>query len=62
MVFSEGCLSIPGIREEVERKSAIKLIFTMRWNLKEESYDGYYGNELFNTNTIILKEYFLPII
>lgn len=39
--FSEGCLSIPGIREEVERKSAIKIsYYDENWNLKEESYDG----------------------
>jgi peptide deformylase len=39
--FSEGCLSIPGIREEVERKSAIKIsYYDENWNLKEESYNG----------------------
>ena len=39
--FSEGCLSIPGIREEVERKSSIKISFyDENWNFKEESYNG----------------------
>jgi peptide deformylase len=39
--FSEGCLSIPGIREEVTRKSMLKIsYFDENWNLKEESYEG----------------------
>jgi len=39
--FSEGCLSIPGIREEVERKSNIKIsYFDENWLFKEETYKG----------------------
>jgi peptide deformylase len=39
--FSEGCLSIPGIREEVERKSNIKIsYFDENWSFKEETYKG----------------------
>ena len=39
--FNEGCLSIPGIREEVERKSDIKISYYNE-NLQfiEESYQG----------------------
>ncbi len=39
--FSEGCLSIPGIREEVERMNTIKIsYFDENWNFIEESYNG----------------------
>jgi|TARA_B110001452_G_scaffold42457_1_gene32558 peptide deformylase len=39
--FSEGCLSIPGIREDVERKEVIKIsYFDENWNFFEESYQG----------------------
>ncbi len=39
--FSEGCLSIPGIREDVERLNSIKIsYFDENWNYFEESYDG----------------------
>lgn len=39
--FSEGCLSIPGIREDVERNAAIKIsYFDENWNFFEESYQG----------------------
>ena len=39
--FSEGCLSIPGIREDVERKAVIKIsYYDEKWNFFEESYSG----------------------
>jgi len=39
--FNEGCLSIPGIREEVERKSDIKIsYYNENWQFIEESYQG----------------------
>ena len=39
--FSEGCLSIPGIREDIQRKSIIKIsYFDEKWNFFEESYTG----------------------
>tara|TARA_B100001093_G_C26761577_1_gene985963 strand:- start:526 stop:1113 length:588 start_codon:yes stop_codon:yes gene_type:complete len=39
--FTEGCLSIPGIREDVERKSNIKIsYFNENWQYREESYQG----------------------
>ncbi len=39
--FSEGCLSIPGIREKVARHSIIKIsYFDENWNFKEETYTG----------------------
>lgn len=40
--FTEGCLSIPTIREEVFRKEEVTIsYYDTDWNLKEETYDGY---------------------
>ena len=40
--FSEGCLSIPKIREEVYRKEKVVIsYYNENWELKEEEYDGY---------------------
>jgi len=40
--FSEGCLSIPTIREEVFRKEQVTIsYYDENWNLKEETFDGY---------------------
>ena len=39
--FNEGCLSIPGIREDVSRKPKITIeYYDEDFNLKEETYDG----------------------
>ena len=39
--FNEGCLSIPGIREDVSRKPQITIeYFDENFELKEETYDG----------------------
>lgn len=39
--FEEGCLSIPGIREEVKRKSMLKIeYYDENWDLYEEELDG----------------------
>lgn len=39
--FSEGCLSIPGIREEIFRKKDITInYFDENWQLKEEKLTG----------------------
>lgn len=39
--FSEGCLSIPGIREDVVRNSIIKIsYYDENWNFFEEAYTG----------------------
>ncbi|MTI31645.1 peptide deformylase [Xanthovirga aplysinae] len=39
--FAEGCLSIPGFREEVLRPENIKIhYFDENWNEYEEEYDG----------------------
>jgi peptide deformylase len=40
--FSEGCLSIPKIREEVFRKEKVRLsYFDENWQLQDEWFDGY---------------------
>lgn len=40
--FSEGCLSIPDIREDVYRKERILIsYYDEKWNLKEETYEGF---------------------
>lgn len=40
--FSEGCLSIPTIREEVFRKEGITIsYYDQNWKLHEETFDGY---------------------
>lgn len=39
--FNEGCLSIPGIREDVDRKPEIVIeYFDEEFNLTEETFDG----------------------
>ena len=39
--FSEGCLSIPGIREEVIRENIVRIsYFDEEWNFHEEEYTG----------------------
>ena len=40
--FDEGCLSIPGVREEVMRKPNVKIEYYNReWELVEEELDGF---------------------
>ncbi|MFT4680481.1 MAG: peptide deformylase [Granulosicoccus sp.] len=40
-MFNEGCLSIPGIREDVERHPNLTIeYYDEEWNLIEEDYDG----------------------
>lgn len=39
--FEEGCLSIPGVRADVNRKPEIRIeYFDENWELHEESFDG----------------------
>lgn len=39
--FNEGCLSIPGIREDVHRKPTVTIeYYDENFELKEETYDG----------------------
>jgi peptide deformylase len=41
-VFQEGCLSLPGIREDVTRPSKIKIrYYDENWQLHEDEFEGY---------------------
>lgn len=41
-LYEEGCLSIPGIREDVMRKDTITIeYYDENFELKEETYDGF---------------------
>ena len=40
--FSEGCLSIPKIREDVNRKPKVRITyFDENWDFHDEEFDGY---------------------
>jgi peptide deformylase len=40
--FQEGCLSIPGIRENVQRQQQVLITYyDENWNFHEETFDGY---------------------
>ena len=40
--MTEGCLSIPNLREEVERESHIRInYFDENWEFHDETYEGY---------------------
>ena len=40
--LSEGCLSIPNLREEVKRESHVKIsYFDEKWEYHDEEYDGF---------------------
>ncbi len=41
-LMSEGCLSIPNLREEVNREAHIRITYyDEEWNFHDEEYDGY---------------------
>lgn len=43
-LLNEGCLSIPGIREDVERPKKVHIrYYDQEWNLHDEWYDGMLG-------------------
>lgn len=40
-LFSEGCLSLPGIREDVQRKPVVKISYLdEKWQQHTETFDG----------------------
>jgi len=64
--FAEGCLSIPGIREDVFRKSVIKIsYFDEDWNFFEESYTGLVAriiqHEYDHVEGILFTDYLNPL-
>jgi len=49
--MNEGCLSLPGIREEVDRESVIRIqYYDEQWNFHDEVYNGYKAR-------VVLHEY-----
>ena len=49
--MNEGCLSLPGLREEVERESEIRIqYYDEQWNFRDEVYNGYKAR-------VVLHEY-----
>lgn len=41
LTFNEGCLSLPKIREDVDRKSQIRIqYYDENWNFYDEKYEG----------------------
>jgi len=64
--FAEGCLSIPGIREKVNRHSNIKIsYFDENWNYKEEEYTGLAAriiqHEYDHIEGILFTDYLSPL-
>ena len=49
--MNEGCLSLPGIREEVDRESVIRIqYYDEQWHFRDEVYTGYKAR-------VVLHEY-----
>ena len=64
--FSEGCLSIPKIREEVYRKEKVIIsYYNENWELKEEEYDGYAAriiqHEYDHIEGLLFTDYLSPL-
>lgn len=64
--FSEGCLSIPGIREEVNRHNTITIsYFDEDWNFKEETYTGIAAriiqHEYDHIEGVLFTDYLTPL-
>ncbi len=64
--FSEGCLSIPKIREEVYRKEKVVIsYYNENWELKEEEYDGYAAriiqHEYDHIEGVLFTDYLSPL-
>ncbi len=47
VVMNEGCLSLPGLHEEVDRESEIRIkYYDAQWNFHDERYSGYLARVL----------------
>jgi len=63
--FEEGCLSIPGIREEVTRLEKLKIkYFDQEWVAHEEEFDGMLAriiqHEYDHLNGVLFTDYLSP--
>ena len=64
--FEEGCLSIPGIREDVTRNEKLKISFYDEdWNHHEEEFDGMKAriiqHEFDHLNGVLFTDYLSPL-
>lgn len=64
--FTEGCLSIPTIREEVFRKEEVTIsYYDENWNLKEETFTGYSArivqHEYDHLEGVLFTDYLSPL-
>ncbi|MEQ8924407.1 MAG: peptide deformylase [Fulvivirga sp.] len=64
--FEEGCLSIPNIREDVERPEKLKIrYFDENWNEHEEEYDGMKAriiqHEYDHIEGVLFTDYLTPL-
>jgi len=49
--MNEGCLSLPGLHEEIDRESEIRIkYYDQQWNFRDEVYTGYKAR-------VVLHEY-----
>ena len=64
--FEEGCLSIPNIREEVERPESLKIkYYDENWEYHEEEYDGMKAriiqHEYDHIEGVLFTDYLTPL-
>jgi peptide deformylase len=64
--FEEGCLSIPNIREEIERPENLKIkYYDENWNFCEEEFDGMKAriiqHEYDHIEGILFTDYLTPL-
>jgi peptide deformylase len=65
-VFEEGCLSIPNIREDIERNASLKIrYYDEHWEAHEEEFDGMKAriiqHEYDHIQGILFTDYLTPL-
>lgn len=65
-IYNEGCLSLPGIREDVTRKSNVRITYyDENFELHDEEYDGLKArviqHEYDHTDGILFIDHLLPL-
>jgi peptide deformylase len=64
--FEEGCLSIPGVREQVQRRDIVHIrYFDEHWNLHQETYSGMQAriiqHEYDHIQGVLFTDYLSPL-
>ena len=64
--FEEGCLSIPGVREDVTRNERLRIrFFDEEWNEHEQEFDGMKAriiqHEFDHLNGVLFTDYLTPL-